>query len=862
PWDGVITDDAETALNKQDAAQGHFDVFTILRGDYVKRFDTAYLDATYDSPLDITYVLENPGAERRTTIGWKNENAELWTQGSNALANKVGSFFFERWDGNGIGNSDFYQTISGLPDGYYRFSAIAGVRDGGNQGFSIYANTASTAVTATPETGMRFNAIVQVLDGNLRVGLKAESVTKDWIAFDAAQLEYLGTSLPGYNVGTPTSNIADGSYLQSLDQWALNFTEATSNVPEAVFNVVDNTKRISLYKNNVKVGDYNIFISGKTVSANFSGTTLDAGADYRLDFPAGAVGYAGQATNEAVSIAFHTPVLFDGTYYLYNTYTNQYLSRGGVWATSAILDDWGLAMILSTNVQGQTTLKYFDSQAYLYNDGFCYGDGGTGLNFTVSQTGANYKFLIQGTNRYLAVFDGRAVSDAVEGNNLVGTSNVWTVESTADHVTNYTLTADAQAAAAATAASISGITTKAALDNYLATQTGTVDVAITGGQAERFEWYAATAEANTPSEYYKETVENLPAGLYRLSVDAFQRASYNDDVAAADGARGSIYLYANDAQTQLKSVMDYGASTAYANDYESDGLHYPNNEASGYAALETGNYANVVYVYLPADGSITFGINNPNRLGNNIARGTWAVFENFRLERVTSGITLDETATTAPPKATHVNVTFNRTLVSKDNVASGQAWNTICFPFALTNTQMKTVFGSNVVVKELSDIEFNGESATLRFTQVDEIEANKPYILQVADAGYAKSVYTFSSIDVTPSENLTDDSTDGIQFIGLYVYDQQAPIPAGDFYIVNDKFRKSVGTTKMKGYRAYFHMTDASVKMLGFDEGEATGIEGIAADEFDGPVYDLSGRRIEHPAKGFYIVNGKKVWIK
>ena len=28
------------------------------------------------------------------------------------------------------------------------------------------------------------------------------------------------------------------------------------------------------------------------------------------------------------------------------------------------------------------------------------------------------------------------------------------------------------------------------------------------------------------------------------------------------------------------------------------------------------------------------------------------------------------------------------------------------------------------------------------------------------------------------------------------------------------------------------------------------------------PYYDLSGRRVEHPTKGVYIVNGKKVVIR
>lgn len=870
PWNETpgIADDAETALNKTGNYVGHFDVFSILRGDYVKRFDQAYLDATYDSPLDITYVLENPGGERRTAIGWKSTGGNWWGQG-NTADGKVGGYYLERWDPNGAGTTDLYQVIQGLPDGYYRFSARALVRDGGEQGFSLYANDAGTLVTAA-NLNTRFNVIAHVTDGQLRVGAKGENVTKDWIAIDDAQLEYLGTSLPGYNVGEPTSDIADGSYLQSLDTWTLNYTEATSNVEGAVFTKLDNNAKMSLYKNGVKVNDYVVFISGKTVSTNFTGLTLEAGADYRLDFPAAAVGYAGQVSNEAVSITFHTPAVFDGTYYLYNTYTRQYLSRGGTWATACILDDWGLAMQVATDVEGKTTLKYFDSQAYLMGDGYCWGDGGTGLNFAVSKTGSDFKFFNLSTNNsYLAVYDGRAVGDAREGDNLVGTSNVWTLESTADHVANYTACADAQAAAAAAAASLTGITTRAALDNYLTTSTGTVDVAITGAKAERYQWYAAQAETNTPSEYYKETVEGLPAGLYRLSVDAFQRAGNFNDVRDADGARGSIYLYANDAKTQLKSVMDYGAATAYASDSEANGLHYPNNEASAYAALETGNYPNVVYVYLSTDGDITFGINNPNRLGNGITRGTWAVFENFRLERMTGSITLDETATTAPSRATHVDVTLRRTISAKSAAESGNAWNTICLPFALTNAQLKAAFGNNVVVKRLKSVETTDGNAILSFEAVDAIEANMPYILQTDQGG---TQYSFTAIDVTPSEQLTAE-VDGVQFVGNYVTDHVLANEGGtDYYILNDKFYSSTGRTKIKGFRAWFHLPEASgIKSLGarFDDETTTGIEDVEGEnqnaESGEAVYDLTGRRVSlSPVlpKGIYIINGKKVYIR
>ena len=53
----------------------------------------------------------------------------------------------------------------------------------------------------------------------------------------------------------------------------------------------------------------------------------------------------------------------------------------------------------------------------------------------------------------------------------------------------------------------------------------------------------------------------------------------------------------------------------------------------------------------------------------------------------------------------------------------------------------------------------------------------------------------------------------------------------------------------------------------GFSFGVSAIVEGIKADnmtgsEADGEIYDLSGRRVENPAPGFYIKGNSKVIIK
>ena len=47
-----------------------------------------------------------------------------------------------------------------------------------------------------------------------------------------------------------------------------------------------------------------------------------------------------------------------------------------------------------------------------------------------------------------------------------------------------------------------------------------------------------------------------------------------------------------------------------------------------------------------------------------------------------------------------------------------------------------------------------------------------------------------------------------------------------------------------------------------FDFSGTTAIERIESEQSEAVYYDLSGRQVENPKRGFYIVNGKKVLVK
>lgn len=74
------------------------------------------------------------------------------------------------------------------------------------------------------------------------------------------------------------------------------------------------------------------------------------------------------------------------------------------------------------------------------------------------------------------------------------------------------------------------------------------------------------------------------------------------------------------------------------------------------------------------------------------------------------------------------------------------------------------------------------------------------------------------------------------------------------------------GTTELAANKAFIARSEAAGAAgyrFVFGDNTTVGIDGVTLGQPDNtPYYDLSGRRIAQPAKGIYIHNGKKVFIK
>lgn len=230
---------------------------------------------------------------------------------------------------------------------------------------------------------------------------------------------------------------------------------------------------------------------------------------------------------------------------------------------------------------------------------------------------------------------------------------------------------------------------------------------------------------------------------------------------------------------------------------------------------------------------------------------------------------LDENSTT-PPTASGgaVDIRVRRTI-------NANSWSTICLPFAMTEAQTKEVFGNDVQLADFTgyetteDADENIVGITVNFSNVTALEANHPYIIKVSSP---VTEFTLDNVEVDPEEEPTNavikrTKKQWSEMIGTYVAETE--IEAQMLFISGGNFWYSSGSTKMKGYRAYFDFYDvltevenAGVKMfVNIDGEEETGIENVNVnDNLNSTIFDLSGRKLDKtPQKGVYIVNGKKI---
>ena len=149
----------------------------------------------------------------------------------------------------------------------------------------------------------------------------------------------------------------------------------------------------------------------------------------------------------------------------------------------------------------------------------------------------------------------------------------------------------------------------------------------------------------------------------------------------------------------------------------------------------------------------------------------------------------------------------------------------------------------------------DGETkVTLNEIESGKVPANTPVVLYKAGAdGTAINVPVTASADAVEGTNDLHVST-GTDVDYMYVLSKQNSKVG--FYPWNGSSDLSAGKIYLQGKASY-----GARSFIGFDDVTAVGsMEALPAIE--GAYYNLNGQQVAQPAKGLYIVNGKKVVIK
>lgn len=190
-----------------------------------------------------------------------------------------------------------------------------------------------------------------------------------------------------------------------------------------------------------------------------------------------------------------------------------------------------------------------------------------------------------------------------------------------------------------------------------------------------------------------------------------------------------------------------------------------------------------------------------------------------------------------------------------------KGWNSICMPCNV-NPFCFTI-DEDTKLQELSSADDNG----LNFVEVQELEANKPYLIYVPNE-MTSSYFGAEIVAAEPQAQCRG----GFCFQGNYTpsFPMRNRYGVADYGAEGQFIQKGGETSTLPATGAYFTASGkpASVKLnLG---GEVTSINSngvIVSDSASAPVYDLKGVRVSNGSleglpKGLYIQGGKKVYVK
>lgn len=322
-------------------------------------------------------------------------------------------------------------------------------------------------------------------------------------------------------------------------------------------------------------------------------------------------------------------VIQNGTYYLYDSSSKTFLSRGCAWGTEASMDKYGIP-VTATLSNGAYTLNPADWNGTVYINGAngIYTDQTT-FSWSVEQSGDGY-ILYNGEN-YLTHAAG-SLGEYVTKTTDKAAATVWTLLSATDRNTIINNYPNENYANIAKAAGMTDVTA----DNFLTTLNKD-NSAITAKEIAPTEYTFTQVSRNnassaSPRELYQGTgnftysATGLKQGVYKVTIPAFYRNGTNAwcvSKSADFAINSNAYILANGEQVRVKG---------WAEDRTSD--TDPNSVTQANTAFTSGKYANEVYCYVGEDSTLSLTVAIPN-----YQSAGWGIFGTTTLTYYTSKAT-------------------------------------------------------------------------------------------------------------------------------------------------------------------------------------------------------------------------------
>lgn len=153
------------------------------------------------------------------------------------------------------------------------------------------------------------------------------------------------------------------------------------------------------------------------------------------------------------------------------------------------------------------------------------------------------------------------------------------------------------------------------------------------------------------------------------------------------------------------------------------------------------------------------------------------------------------------------------------NIANGQ-WNAICLPFAMTASQIATVFGNGTKVATLT----SAQDGVLDFTTTESIEAGIPCIINPTN-----SVATIALDDVDLQNLTAGGSVNTVDYAIIGTMSSVSPT-GNNYYIDTDnKIKKLDEGSSIKAFRAYLSSNGETINSFTID-GVAIDTNGLLGD--------------------------------